>query len=315
MTPLAFVVLAHNDPVQVRRLLHHLDAPVFLHCDGRTKDGVFTAMTHGLPERVTCVERRPTHLASWSLVDAELRALRLAVDTTDAQHIAVLSGADYPLAPTSSITDALIPWAGASLLSSSPLPWLRWSTALHRNGGLWRLEHRFVTRKDRVIFAGGVPLRAPWPRSIPGDNELRASSQWKILSREHVQLLLDVVDRRADLVRFWRTTLVPDETFIVSVLSSPALVGNAAVPMTAWHPWFIDWPIERTDHPRWLADAHFDAIAAASRLPMLLPDQIALGPSNNRKLFGRKFSSTTSAGLQDRIDVELLGLSAAVGSG
>jgi hypothetical protein len=306
MSDVAFVVLAHNDPVQVRRLIAALaDEPVFLHCDARTPADVFDAMTADLPARVTLLARRPTHLASWSLVDAELRGLRLALDTTDAHHFAVLSGADYPLATMEQIVEDLAPWRGHSWLASSPLPWKRWSTRFHKDGGLWRLRHRFVTRGDEVLFVRRVPLRTPWRRRIPGELELRASSQWKVYARRHVELILEVVDRRPDIVAFWRTTLVPDETFAASVLSSPALVGDETIEMSMSHPWFIDWPIERTDHPRWLGPAHFDALSEARRAPLLVPGAIATGPSGHRKLFARKFASASGEALQDRIDDEL----------
>ncbi len=126
---------------------------------------------------VNVVERRPTHLASWSLVDAELRALRLAVQRSEAEHIVVMSGADYPLASMQQIRRELDGWRGRSLMSSSPLPWGRWSTRVHGDGGLWRLQRRFLTRSDEVLFVGGLPVRLPWKRLVPGDVELRGSSQ------------------------------------------------------------------------------------------------------------------------------------------
>lgn len=305
MGDIAFVVLAHNDPIQVRRLIGALtDRPVFLHCDARTSTDVFEAMTTGLPDRVRFVERRPTHLASWSLVDAELRGLRQALQT-DAEHIAVLSGADYPLASISAIARDLAPWRGQSWLASSPMPWKRWSSRFHPDGGLWRLRHRFLTRRDQVLFLRNVPLRSPWRRRIPGELEVRASSQWKVYARRHVELLLHVVDSRPDITAFWRTTLVPDETFAASVLSSPALVGDGTIEMSVSHPWFIDWPIERTDHPRWLTSAHFDALSSARQAPLLVPGEIACAPTGHRKLFARKFATATAGELQDRIDAEL----------
>jgi hypothetical protein len=306
MSELAFVVLAHNDPDQVRRLLAALDpAPVFLHVDARTPDDVFRAMTADLGERIHLVRRAPTHLASWTLVAAELRGLQAAVEASDAEHIAVLSGADYPLAPLPVIQEELGEWRGHSWVASAPLPSTRWSSRFHGDGGLWRLRHRFLTRRDRIIFVGRVSLRLPWRRRIPGDVELRASSEWKVLSRRHAELLLDVIARRPDLVDFWRHTLVPDETFIASVLSSPALVGDAALPMVACDPWYIEWPLVRSDHPRWLTVDAFDRLVAARNAPRLLPGDLATGPRSHRKLFARKFSSVGSGPLLDRIDREL----------
>ena len=109
MTELAAVVLAHGDPVHLRRLVGALDdVPVFLHCDAKTEPEVFAAMTRGLPRRVTVCERISTKLASWSLVHAELTALREAVARTRAHHIAVMSGSDYPLVSMQALLDGLV---------------------------------------------------------------------------------------------------------------------------------------------------------------------------------------------------------------
>src|SRR5450755_2366331 len=95
MTPLAAVVLAHTDPSQVRRLITALDdVPVYLHCDAKLPERPYHEMIQNLPRRVVVCERLSASVASWSLVDAELRALRAAVKGTSAQHIVVLSGAD-----------------------------------------------------------------------------------------------------------------------------------------------------------------------------------------------------------------------------
>lgn len=64
-----------------------------LHCDAKSDDDAFNAM---IGPRVTPAPPVHTERASWSLVEAELGALRLVLNETDATHIAVLSGADYP---------------------------------------------------------------------------------------------------------------------------------------------------------------------------------------------------------------------------
>ena len=49
---LACVVLAHADPIHVRRLVAALEPfPVYLHCDSRTSPSVYAEMTDGLPSR------------------------------------------------------------------------------------------------------------------------------------------------------------------------------------------------------------------------------------------------------------------------
>src|SRR6478609_4546560 len=87
---LACVILAHTDPVHVKRLTAALDPfPVFLHCDAGTPDDVFATMTSGLPERVVVLDRLDTGWAKWENVAAELAGYRAALQMTDATHVAL----------------------------------------------------------------------------------------------------------------------------------------------------------------------------------------------------------------------------------
>ncbi len=308
MTPFAAVVLAHADPHTLHRLVSALDGvPVYLHVDARTAPAMFGAMTSRLPDRVTLVDRIPTRLASWSLVEAELAGLRAAVRDSDAQHIGVLSGADQPLVPTEELVSFLAGWAGESLLWNAPMPFHKWDAPRHPDGGMWRLERRFLTRGDQLIYLRGMPLRWPWKRSTPAGVELRASSQWKIYSRRHAERLLAVVDERPDLVDFWRTTLVPDETFVASVLGSPELVGSDAIAPCWVNPWFVNWPDRGSFHPEWIRTGDLDRLSAARWAEPVHPAE-GLGDGAerpHRKLFARKFSSAVDADVLDLVEKEL----------
>ena len=299
LTPLALVILAHADPPQLRRLIAALpEAPVVLHCDARAPAAVFGAMTSGLAARVRVIARQKTTLASWSLVSAELAALREALRWTDARHVAVLSGADYPLVPMPELIARLRELGDRSWIANRPLPFPQWSTARNPDGGLWRLRHRFVMRGDQIVFVRDVPLRWPRRREVPADVALRACSQWKIYARRHAEALLRLVDRRPDLVRFWRTTLVPDESFVASMLASPKLIGTDVLEPCDFGAWYLDWNNDRPGHPRWLAEGDFDRLSAARR-------SAPAGHAGSAPLFARKFRSADSA-LLDRLDVELL---------
>jgi hypothetical protein len=300
--------MAHADAPQVRRLIRALDdVPVFLHCDAKTPDEEFRAMLSGAADRVAVVPRRPTNLASWSLVDAELAALRAALEQTDAAHIAVLSGADYPVVSTAALRAELARVDGETLLWNTPLPFRFWDTPRYRDGGLWRLRFRFLLRGDQVVFVRGLPLRWPVPRRLPADVELRGGSAWKVYARRHAAALLRVVDSRPDLVRFWRTTLVPEESFVPSVLASAALTGEQALAPSAASRWYMEWS-GAAEHPHWLTEAHFERLVAAREpVPVEATTSspgLTFSERPTQVLFARKFSSGQSR-LLDRIDEEL----------
>jgi hypothetical protein len=304
---LSVVVLAHRDAPQVRRLIRTLDnVPVSLHCDVKAPAAVAAEMSQGWGSRVQLLPRSSGALNSWSLVRIELDALRAALRHSAAAHIAVLSGADYPLVGVQELVNALAPWAGRSYLLNRPVPFEHWSVPRHPDGGRWRTAHRFLTRGDDLLTIKGVPVRFPWKRRLPAGLSVRASSQWKIYAREDAQLLLDTLDRRPDLVRFWRSTLVPDESCAASVLSSPRLTGGRQLPECHGSPWYIKWGARGSHHPEWLTADDYgaitDALAGPPGDPVLLERPVTARP---RPLFARKMSSEFSAALLDRIDAEL----------
>ena len=299
------IVLAHDDAAKVRRLLGALRGlEVLVHCDRRTPLPVFAEMVRDHGPLVRVLPRLATHVASWSLVDAELRALRVWLETSRAEHVVVLSGACYPLVSVDELRDELAAWNGFSRLRLDAFPHPAWDTPRNRDGGLWRVRRRFVTYRGRVIYLGAVPLRT-FKRRPPRGIGLRASSQWKVYSRGHVAALLRALDEHPEFVRFWRTTLVPDELCIASILTSPELVGEVAEQVCDDLPWYLDWgPGPRRDHPSWLTIDDLPALEAARRAPPRPLERVVADRDGYRKLFARKIASSAGE-LLDAIDAEL----------
>lgn len=280
---LACVVLAHNDPNQVRRLIGALDPfPVFLHCDARAPDEVFTAMTDDLPDRVRLLSRLSTPWATWNAVAAEISGYRAALAQTDAGHIAMLSGSDYPLVSSVRIADYLAGHAGRSITSFSSLPRPEW-----RGGGLQRLKFRYRAYRRHMLVL-------PIPRRIPADVVPAGGSVLKVLARHHAQQLVETFDARPDLIAFWRSTWCADETFIPTMLSTPAFVPDWAQAHIDADLWFIDWLGGGGKSPEWLTTAHLPVLAQRSR-----------PTTGEPTLFARKFSSTINPGVIDEIDSSL----------
>jgi hypothetical protein len=281
-TELACVVLAHADPTHVRRLILALDPyPVFLHCDARTDPDVYAAMSRDLPSRCALLPRISTPWARWPAVEAELSGYRAAIEQSSATHVAVLSGSDYPLHSTRSISKFLAEHSGRSILRVHPLPFDNWG----RSGGLARLRfpHSAVGRQI---------IRFPIPRRLPGDVIYAGASAPKILAREHAQRVLQLAGSRPDLLSFWRRSWCADETFVPSVLNTPVMVPGFADHHLNQEVWYIGWNQVRQKSPPWLGVQDFPALRAAAEG----------GPKAVPRLFARKFSTTHDTEVLDLLD-------------
>ena len=94
----AYLVLAHNDPPTVRRLVTALQrdgASFYVHVDGKVSRDPFAAALDDLPN-VHFVESVRVQWGAFSLVEATLRLMvRAHKDRSD--RYTLLSGSDYPI--------------------------------------------------------------------------------------------------------------------------------------------------------------------------------------------------------------------------
>lgn len=282
----ACLILAHNDPVHLRRLRDALDPfPVFVHVDRRSDAEQFAAMTAGLPAGSVVRPRRASAWGAFEIVAAELDSYRQVLANSDAEHLIVMSGADYPLRTSADIGAYLASVGGRSVARVWPLPFPAWG----RSGGLARLRYRHWAWRKHMV-------RLPVPRRLPDGVQPSGASVWKILARRHVQALVDVVDSRPDLIPFWRRTWCADETLIPTLLRSPITAIDWENESVSGEAWWIGWDGTRRKSPPWLTTDHLPVLRAASTQA----DGRAV-PA----LFARKVSTSTSAALLDRIDTEL----------
>lgn len=282
---LACIVLAHNDPVQVHRLVETLDPfPVFLHVDANADDDMFQAITDGMPDRVTLLDRIPTPWATWGAVEAEIEGYRAALAAPGITHVALLSGADYPIATMDDVTRMLREHPRDSFGATTTLPYSAWG----RSGGFSRLRYRHWAWGKRM-------LRLPIPRRLPRGVDFAGGATSKILATAHARALVETYDTHPALVRFWRRSWSADETFVNSILNTPAFVPGWRDEHVNSPLWWIDWGGARKKSPPWLT---------IDDLPRLLTRQVdddQLVPCT----FARKFSTTTSTDLMDALDRHL----------
>ena len=76
-------------------------------------------------------------------------------------------------------------------------------------------RHWFNERTQKRLFytSHNLQKRLGLTRGVPRDIQVRIGSQWWCLRRQTVEKVLAFCDKRRDVMRFFASTWIPDETF------------------------------------------------------------------------------------------------------
>jgi hypothetical protein len=283
---IAYVILAHRNPDQLKRLLNRLtneEARAFVHIDAKTDLAPFAVALAPLMRdgRVQLARRRlRSHWADYGLVAATLATVEQALEEFAFSHVSLLSGDAYPLASAEALSDFFAGAADRSFMFYSAgddgtrPPAREGNKSWYWNGDLRRVTYRHYRLLGRQLHLPNRYLPR-FPRLIPpSDLTLYQGSQWWTLSREAARYVVETFIRRPELGRYFRRTQAPDEFAFQTVLCNSHLQGrivNDDLHFIQWEGW----------HPRTLT----------------LDDLPALASS--QKLFARKLSTSS---LMDNLD-------------
>jgi Family of unknown function (DUF5928)/Core-2/I-Branching enzyme len=225
MAEVAYILLCHKDPegiiAQVERLVAAGDF-VALHFDGRAADADFARLRQALggnPSVAFATKRIKCGWGEWSLVAATLEALRAAEKTfPQASHFYMLSGDCMPIKSGAFVHDFLDrnPVDFVESFDFFKSDWIK--TGLR--GERLTYRHFFNERHRKWLFYASMDLqrRLGMQRQVPRGLAIQIGSQWWCLRRETVEKLLELVATRPDVIRFFRTTWIPDETFFQTLV-------------------------------------------------------------------------------------------------
>jgi hypothetical protein len=282
---LGWIVLAHQRPAQVARLLRRLEAPpdsLFLHVD-RAARGEFDAALNGLRDRVVLLPRLRSRWGTEGILSATLAGVRAAL-SHGADYISVVSGQDYPIKPIEALRAHLDRASGAAFMLYFALPNPDWT---EREAGLWRVNRRHYR-------LGRHSLRLPnrWTpfiptRRVPMGYQPFAGSNWWTLPRDCASYLVRFLDENPGFLSFYRRVALPAESLPHTVLLNSPLRDRVV---------FND-----LRHIVWRSGDPHPATLGPGDLPDL---------ERSAAFLARKFDAERDPGLLDEIDERLLGVCA-----
>ncbi|MEM1073876.1 MAG: DUF5928 domain-containing protein [Pseudomonadota bacterium] len=225
MAKIAYILLCHKDPDAIIRQAEQLTAGgdcIAIHFDANAASEDYQRIQKALNPNanVTLVKKRVRcGWGEWSLVQATLNAIETAASAYPrATHFYMLSG-DCMAIKTQEYTHQFLDENDADFIETFDYfdsDWIK--TGMKEERLIYR--HFFNERKYKKLFYGAMAVqqRLGLKRDLPRDVEIRIGSQWWCLRRQTIERVLEFVRARRDVVRFFSTTWIPDETFFQTIV-------------------------------------------------------------------------------------------------
>ncbi len=266
MAKVAYLLLCHKHADRVLEQARVLTARgdyLAIHVDRNAGSGFFEAVRAGVADNpsVVLAKRVKCGWGEWSLVEASLNMIEAAVTAfEDATHFLLMSGDCMPVKPAHVIHDYL-DGTNQDMIEHADFfkdDWIK--TGMKEDRLVYR--HWFNERGQRGLFYGSLAVQRKLGlvRKIPDGLRMRIGSQWWVLRRDTVEKIRAFLKKRRDVVRFFKTTWIPDETFFQTLVMH-LVPREQVVPNPPTLLMFSDYGMPVTFH----AD-HFDMLKAQDAL-------------------------------------------------
>lgn len=267
MTRIAFILLCHKDPdgvIRQARSLAEVGDCVAIHFDGRSSAENYARIRRGLegvPGVAFTARRFRCGWGEWSLVAATLEAVRTARRAfPDATHYYMISG-DCMAIKSAEYAHAALAAEDCDYIESFDFFESGWiKTGIREERLIYR--HLFNERARKALFYASLNIqrRLGLKRAVPADLRMMIGSQWWCLRRSTIDRILGFCDARPDVLRFFRTTWIPDETFFQTLVRH-LVAGPEIRSRTLTFLSFTDYGLPTTFH-----NDHYDFLLSQDSL-------------------------------------------------
>jgi hypothetical protein len=280
---IAFFILMHKNPEQVTRLVERLNSPqssFFIHVDARANHHVNSHITRFAlaHSNVTCVQRHRCHWGDFGIVAGTLACIRAALAGKHFDRALLLSGQDYPIKPLDRILAHVAEHPSAEFIEAFPL------NAQNRWTKKWGYVNATARYRWYIFRFRRTAFPIPMKRRVPMNLTASGGSQWWCLSHDALRYVIRFVEKRPDVMKYFKNVSIPDETVFQTILYNSPFRNRVIcddLHCTVWQK-------TTTRHPAFLTE-----------------DQIPLMRESN-KMFARKFDLAKQPFIFDLIDRELL---------
>ena len=282
-----YFIQTHKNPQQIYRLVQtlknsSLNAQILVGHDFTSCSLDFTPLHH-LPDVHLLRINRPGIRGNFSLLQPYLQAINwLFTNNSDFDWLFYLSGQDYPTQPLSKVENFLIATDYDGFIDyinlhtpESESPWEKKEVIKRYFYQYYRLP-RYVPKYVQKILAKALKFKRfarfasiPFDELIIGmpanktpfnDNFLcYGGSQWHTLSRKCVEYVKYFIDNNNSFVKYYKKTLVPDESFIQTIL-----INNRNLKLCNGNKRCIEFIGANADRPRLITNQDYETLINGS---------------------------------------------------
>ncbi|WGI21332.1 DUF5928 domain-containing protein [Amylibacter sp. IMCC11727] len=224
MAKIAYILLCHKDPeaiIQQAEGLTSVGDCISIHFDASADKAAYAQITKALADNpnVTFAKRVSCGWGEWSLVQGSINAMQAANDAfPDATHFYMVSGDCMAIKPAT-YTHRFLDENDVDFIENNDFFESDWIKTGMKEDRLY-YRHFFNERQNKALFYNSYKLQKSLgiKRDVPKGMSIKIGSQWWCLRRRTVEAVLRFVKERKDVVKFFKTTWIPDETFFQTVV-------------------------------------------------------------------------------------------------
>jgi hypothetical protein len=270
-----YFIQSHKNPQQIYRLVRAIkkSSPFAQIIIGHDFTNSYLDMTvlQNLPDVHFIRINQPAIRGDFSLLQPYLQAINwLITNNSNFDWLVYISGQDYPTQPISNIEDFLAKtvYDGFMLyFDASQCPWQKKEVFYRYLCQYYRLpdwagkilsKALIITKITPIVFSiyYGSLIGLP-AKKTPFSEQFTwyGGSQWHTLSRKCVYYIRNFIRENPQLVKYYKKTLVPDESFIQTIL-----INNRNFNICCDNKRYIDFTGTTGGHARILTSQDYETI-------------------------------------------------------
>jgi hypothetical protein len=227
----AYLILAHQHPGQLSRLVEQLRSPaadMFVHVDAKAAIEPFLQAVG--PDVHFTSTRIPVYWADYSQIRAVLLLIEAAlVAPRKYDYLVLLSGVDYPLRSAAEIENFFAQNKGSEFINWVAMPSTAASKPLSRltdYHGRPGLPGRLVSKARRLLIKLHLMPRARNYKAYLGEATPYAGSTWWALTRDACEYIRSFAISNPRFMKFFENTSSPDEMVFQTILANSPFRSN-----------------------------------------------------------------------------------------